>query len=220
MKALVCALLCAAVAMGAAGRRYSYTPYNSRYVFEDSVFIDSTVTVTMPIFWQDNGEQKFILLEARDDSSTGFASDSFSVKIEARQVFPLNNRIGDYNSFPYAVDLASKAHPDSTGYPYSSDFILFDSLDILDMDTACVYARNLIPATNSAGDTVDWVHGDTLLTLQTSGFGAFEYVAVPFDYSPGLTLKITGLLRNLKRGTGSFLRVRIGQLMGTNVKAK
>ena len=220
MKALVIALACVSVVFARGGSRFDYAPFNTRYVFEDSCNIDSTDTVWMPMFWQDNGKEKFFLFEARDDSSDGFDSDSFSVKIDAYSVFNLNNRIGDYNSFPYMVRLPSQGHPDSTSFPYSSEYILYDSLDILDMDTACVYARNLIPVLNSTGDTVDWSYGDSLSTLQTSGFGAFSYLQADFDYTPGLMLRIVGLTRNLKSGVGSFLRVRVGEMQGAPSKMK
>lgn len=214
-------LLIAACAVFAVSSRSDYKPYNSHVIFEDSVWIDSTEVKTMEVFWQDNYAQKAVLVEARDDSSDGFASDSYSVKIEVYQDFPLTNDIsGKYNRFPYFVHLPSRAHPDSSTYPYGTDFILFDSLDILDMDTLAVYVRDSIPVTNSYGDTVDWAFGDSLKTAQESGFGAFAYQCVSFDYTPGLSFKITGLTRNRIAGVGTLTRIRMYGLDGAVTKGK
>jgi hypothetical protein len=186
---------------------------NSDWVFVDSMRIDGTETKTTKAFGIDKGAQLSLLIEARDDSSSGFADDSASVQVKLYQVWPVS-----VGSREYFVRLNSKAHPDST-YP-GADWILFDSLDILDMDTASYYHRDVtIDSTGNRGKVRVW--GDSLVTADSVGVvGAVEYIDFAPDFSPALMLQLTGNLRNAKRGVGSMWIVRVTQLGGTPVKNK
>ena len=211
MKKLLLVLLLASVVMGVTRK-----PYNSHILLTDTVLVDSTEVEYTQIFWQDNGAEKSLLIEAYDDSTVGIASDSASVKIEVYQAF--NRGIKNQGE---VVILPSHAHPDSTTYPFGSSFILYDSLEVKEMDSTAVWAKTSVPLLDVRGDTVGLDFQDGLDSLQTSGFGAFEYTTVgPPDFSPGLVLKITGLSSNLKRGSGSRWIFHWFQVKGTPTKGK
>lgn len=215
-RSLLLVVLMASFAMGA-----NFDPFASYLVFEDSLRLDSTESKFMKVVYQDNGGNKTIVFEARDDSSAGFTSDSAAAKIEVFQVFPIaklgQNKMG---GAPYFLRLKSHAHPDSSTYPFGSQFVLFDSLEAKTMmDSAAVYARD-IESDTTAIWRVSKSYGDSLKTLQTSGFGAFTYSSVPFDYSPGFVLKFTGKASNKGTGVGSIWKVRVYQLAGTSVRTK
>jgi hypothetical protein len=199
MKSLLLFMLCAVYCVGEVVSIGGNSP-NSFMFWNDSCRIDSTETKYLRVLANDAYANKTLLIEARDDSSAGFASDSACVKIEIVQVWPINR-----GNIEYFVELNSRAHPDSS-YPGGSDYVLFDSLDILSMDTVCVYKRNRVTITNPSGNSS--YAGDSLKTLQTSGFGAFVYTCLPPDASPAGVFKFTGTSKNEKRGAGSFWRIR------------
>jgi len=194
----------------------NFEPYNTQIFFEDSLRIDSTETKFSEAFWQDNGLWKCFLIEARDDTNYlagGWSVCTSAVSIELYQGFPVTNEYG-VNARTYATGyskyiaaLPSKAHPDSTAmHPLS--FVMFDSLVISSMDTAAVYSRNAVIDTNLTGQTMGYHYGDSLKTLQSTGFGAFVYTCLPPDASPAGVFKFTGTSKNEKRGAGSFWRIR------------
>jgi hypothetical protein len=184
---------------------------NSRIAREDVVYIDGTETVYSPIFWQATGGVKSLLLQASDDSTAGFASDSACASVELMQVF--DNGTGN------VIVLPSRAHPDSTGWPYGADFMLYDSLDIADMDTASYWSRVALPSQNANDDTVGTYYNDSLNAVGTAP-GAFSYIPIVPDYSPGLVLKFTGKANNSTDGDGSRWIVRWYQENGAPVTEK
>jgi hypothetical protein len=194
----------------AQGAAKTSPPYNSKIAFIDTIRVDSTNVYYSDIFWQDNGAEKMLLIEADDDSSAGFADDSAAVKIELLQVARFLP-----NSDRYVVMLPSHAHPDST-YP-SLNFVLYDSLDIADMDTAAVWSRTAVPTKNLLGDTTGYTYNDVIGSAAT-GYGAFAYAGYTPDYSPGLVLKVTGLTSNKITGVGSRWIFRWIQVDGTKMK--
>lgn len=207
-------MLVAAVAVFAQTPNYRPHPTNAMLFWEDSARVDGTDAVTFKAVWQDEIANKVLLVECRDDSSSGFASDSACVRVTAYQVFPM---AGAQNSDLFVM-LNSRANPDSTTKYGSSVFNLFDSLNIKSMDTACVWKRNYVLSSNTWGSKGPYP-GDSLKTLQTSGYGAFAYTALPVDFSPAYTIKLTGLAPNAKRGAGSMWKLRIYGLRGVMTKA-
>jgi hypothetical protein len=205
-------LACVAIA-GAAVRNNN--PLNSFIVWEDSVRVDSTETKRMTAAWIDNGAQLALVVEARDDSSAGFADDSASVAMSVYQVWPVTK--GDSR---YFVRLPSRAHPDSTTVLFDggADFRLWDSLHIADMDTAAVYLRNTVSGGGVLNRQADW--GDSLKTLQTTGWGAFAYRTWSPDYSSALEFELTGNAANKIGGVGSMWKLRLYQLRGEKVVAE
>jgi hypothetical protein len=197
---------------------FGQAPFNSRVVWEDSVRVDSTASYRLPMFWQDNGGIRTLVIEARNDSTAGFASDSAAVRIEYRQNFPLSKSLPNSGNFPYILSLRSRAHPDSLSSLWrgGSSFLLWDSLAIQSMDSAAVYSRNRV----LRAGTTKYSYGDSLKTLQTSGFGAFTYLSFLPDYSPGGNLVVTGKANNGKRGVGSVWKFRLYQQIGTSVKVE
>jgi hypothetical protein len=170
-------------------------PYNSQ-VWIDTVVVSSTNTAYSDVFWQDNGSEKMLVVEAMDTTAAGFAADSACVSIRLQQVAPIGTSRKD------VVVLSSHAHPDSTSYPGSSVFYLWDSLNIRTMmDTTAAWVRHAVPLTNRQGDTVDYTFSERVLdstVTATRGYGAFVYTSVPPDYSPGLRLRLTGKACNKK----------------------
>lgn len=208
-------VLLAVVASVSAALRGGY-PQNSMIVWEDSLRLDSTETKRMTAAWTDNGAQLALLVEARNDSTVGLASDSASAQIKLFQLFPV--RKGDAH---YFVRLNSRAHPDSTTSLLAggTDFVLWDSLHVASMDTQSVYLRNKV--LGSAKLNRPFEYGDSLKTLQaTSVFGGFAYKTFAIDYSPAIELEVTGNLANGKRGVGSVWKFRLFQLGGTKVKVE
>jgi len=177
-----------------ARRRRTPLINNSRIAREDVVYVDSLDVVYSPIFWQADGGVKSLLLQANDTTSAGFAGDSCVVSVELFQVF-------DYGA-GHVVLLKSRAHPDSVTFPYGSDFVLFDSLNILAMDTTSYWTKVSIPNININGDTAGVYYNDSLNAVATAPY-AFTYLPIVPDYSPGLVLKFTGLAGNVISGNGS-----------------
>ena len=190
------------------------TMLNSNIIFDDSTYVLGTATVAMKVCWQDNWANKAILIEARDTSATGFATDSAAVRVTAYQVFPFTSSPGK----EVFAALNSRANPDSTTKYGSSVFNLFDSLDILSMDTACVYLRNRSTLTMTGG-APGTSAGDSLKTLQTTGYGAFAYIALPFDFSPAFVLKLSGRASNRKAKPTKW-HVRVYALRGLPQKVQ
>jgi len=202
------ALLLFASATGAAPAPYSKGPYNT-VVAVDTIYLDSTETEYTTMYLQDNGGAKSLVLEVFDDSTAGFASDSAAASIELLQGFGL----GDDK---HVALMPSRAHPDSTTWPYGGDFVIDDSLDVADMCTTCVWQRVATPKT-LFGDTVDWDYTqDVSSTVST--FGAMYYLPITPDFSPFMVLKLTGKASNLKRGSGSRWIVRWVQEGGLKTK--
>jgi hypothetical protein len=187
--------LCRSV-IGAPGP-YTSGPYNTT-VFTDTVILDGTETEYMSMHLQDNGGMKTLIIEARDDSTAGFANDSCCASVELLQGFNAGN---SRNVFLFP----SRAHPDSTTWPYGSAFSLDDSLHIAEMCTTCAWVRTATPRV-AFGDTVGWNYNQELDSA-ISGYGALIYYPISPDFSPFLTVKLTGKANNLKRGSRWVLRV-------------
>lgn len=203
---LMVVLVCAVAAMA----RYTAKP-TSTLLWVDTLVIDSTETEWTDIYWQDNGAEKTLVIEAQNDSATGFADDSACVLVQLYQVFhgPSNN----------VIRLPSRAHPDSSTYPFGSAFNVFDSLDIGDMDTTALIARTGVPELSSRGDTVGYYTNDSFGSAATAT-GAWAYISFAPDFSPGITLKVTGKASNGKRGVGSRWVFRWYQSLGAAVNTK
>jgi hypothetical protein len=201
------------IANGAPDATIRTNPTNSQLIWEDSVRIKGTETKIMKAMWQDGYAQKAVLIEARDDSTAGWKSDSGAVRLSVLQVFPFTSVTGRQ----YFAALNSRANPDSTTKLGSSVFNLFDSLDIKAMDTSGVYLRSYYNSSTYGGTGV--VPGDSLKTKQTvtAGFGAMTYIAQPYDFSPAVAFKLTGLASNLSRGVGSMWKIRVYGLKGNKV---
>ena len=183
---------------------------NSNVVLDETMYVDATASVWTPAFAIDRGAYLSLLIEAFDDSTAGFASDSACVSIELYQVFPdTRNGVGYFNVFK------SKAHPDST-YP-GTDWFLFDSLHIADMDTLAAYTRDADSVTIRQEKTV--IYGDSLVMADTNVvYGAQVYIDFAPDFAPALALKVTGKADNLTEGTGSRWRFKIIQMAGEPVE--
>ena len=186
-------------------------PQNSFLFWEDSAQVIGTATATFPVIWQDNMANKAIVIEyVCPDSS--YSDDSAAVKVIAYQAFPATfwRRDG-------FIVLNSRANPDSNSTKFgSSVFTLFDSLDVHQMDTACVYKRNLVYSAQTFGSQGSRV-GDSLSALFTVTPGAFAYTALPFDFSPAIVLKLKGLATNKKSAYGTW-HVRVYGLKGMMTK--
>lgn len=205
-------LLAVSVAL-AWSQRSTPTPYNT-LVWTDTLRIDSTETEYTQIFWQDNGGEKCLLVEGLDTATAGFASDSACVGITLYQVFNIAGGV--------VVKLNSKAHPDSTTYPGSSVWPLWDSLNVAtmcDTSAARVMRRNAVKYSRlGTGDTAQ-VYGDDLSSNLT-GYGGFAYIGLAPDASPGISLKVVGKATNAKRGSGSRWVFRLYQINGQPVRTK
>jgi hypothetical protein len=197
---------------GAAMARRSVEPLNT-LIWVDTLTIDSTETEWTDVYWQDNGAEKTLVVEAWNDSGTGFASDSACVGITLYQVFHLPGA----NS---VVRLGSRAHPDSSTYPFgSAAFSLFDSLDIADMDTTALISRTAVPQVSSRDDTVGYYYTNTFGSAATAT-GAWAYISFAPDFSPGLVLQVTGKASNGIRGAGSKWVFRWYQSGGAVTKTR
>lgn len=206
------AILVLAGVLWAQGLNTRPLPASSFEIYRDSIRLDSTETKFLRAIWQEGYANKALLVECRDDSSAGYANDSACARISVMQLFPVIS--GSTESF---VVLNSRADPDSTTKYGSSVFRLWDSLDVKSMDTACVYNRNRVsnPITGGAGGSYP---GDSLKTLLQTGYGAFAYSALPYDFSPAVTFKVSGRLSNKKGGVGSIWIFRVFALKGEVVK--
>lgn len=174
---------------------------NSNYIYTDSIWVDATDTVFSSAFPIDEGAHLTMILEARDDSAAAIGGDSACVRVELWQSYPIFK-----GGRGYLVTFPSKAQPDST-YP-SPDWVMYDSLDIADMDTAAAYMRDLKGADHRK--TKIW--GDSLVISDTLGnFGAMEYFAFSPDATPSAVLRFIGRATNKRIGPGSRWIVRIQQ---------
>lgn len=185
----------------------------NQLMYADTIFVDSVNVSYTKVFWQDKGTYKSVLIEAFDDSSAGFASDSISASIELKQVFNLGPK--------YFVVMNSRAHPDSTTYPNSTNFMLSDSMYLAKMDTTAKWIRTAIYKTNLLGDTVETNYSDDIATqATTTNRGAYWYQDLAPSYSPGILLKLTGKLQNKCKGPGSRWIIRLFMQEGEPVKQK
>lgn len=192
-------------------------PLNTFIVWQDSILVDSTETKYTTAAWVDNGAQKALLIEARNDSGAGIGIDSACVDISLMQVFPFNRRTGNQ----YFVTLNSRANPDSTsGIGNSGAYMLFDSLHINSMDSTCLWARNKAPYKDPNGITSGYLYGDTLKTLMktkinggndSTAISAFTYCRLVPDFTPAIAFKVKGCASNGVRGVGSKWIFRIFQ---------
>jgi hypothetical protein len=192
-------LLVALLAVVVYGEGEPTGPLNSINQWRDTIWVDSTSVVWSDIFWQDNGGEKCLLVTLDDTSQAGVADDSASIKLELYQVFADNAQYR--RDFKNAWVLPSRAFPDSTSWPYSSSFALFDSLDILDMDSTAMWVRTATPVIKRYGnriDTLGYYYDTQLDSAVTDGSKAYAYVPIVPDASPGLAFKITGLARGAK----------------------
>jgi len=209
MKKVLLTVLLAALAVSA-GRAPSRPAYNTRH-FYDTLYVASTADTFSQVFWQDAGMEKTLLIEMNDTSVAGFDSDSCAFKLELYQAWQTQPE-------STIILLPSRANPDSTGWPYSSDFVLFDSLDIADMDTVSTYRRVAIPSTDLSGDTTGYYYKtgiDTLISVSAQ-IAAFAYVPIAPDASAGVAVKITGKASN-KKGAGSRIILKWFQVKGQPV---
>lgn len=186
-------------------------PENSYMYWQDSCTVTGTAAVTLRAAWQDNVGNKAIVIQYVSDDSL-YANDSAAVSVTAYQVFPAT--FGTTDAF---IRLNSRANPDSTSKLGSSVFTLFDNLSIATMDTACVYSRNKV-LNNQTWGSKGIYPGDSLKTLFTVTPGAFAYTALPFDFSPAIALKLTGLAGNRKGAAQGKWYVRIYGLKGMMTK--
>ena len=211
IKLFACVALCFIASFSAVTSPSSGFPSNASMIFEDSARVIGTATAKLPMVWIDNNVCLLLVVSARDDSAAGFANDSACVAVSYKQVFPLFP-----NKSEYAVALTS--HPDTVDrLPH---WKVFDSLCIAAMDTAAVYKRNLIKVNDAFGNTMKYIPGDTLKTLQTTGFGAFAYTQLMPDNSPAIEIRLTGKANNCKRGVGSMWKVRVYTIGGFPTKSK
>jgi hypothetical protein len=194
---------------------YTETPRNT-VVWTDTIRVDSLAAYWSDVWWQDDGGEKMLIIEAQDTAAAGFANDSACVRIELYQVQPSDNRKDFFI-------MKSRAHPDSSTYPFGSRFLVADSLNIKSMDSAAVYLRGTAPILRYAGkDTTGYKFTDAVSSNITAarGSGAFAYFAFATDPTPGVVLRVTGLATNAKRGTGSRWVFRWVQVAGNPVRTK
>lgn len=186
-------------------------PSNITMVMRDTLRVDGTEALWSKLFWQAKGAEKTLQVIFDDTTSAGVASDSAAVKIEMFQVWntPNDNR--------KVTILASRANPDSTSWPYSSNFVMVDSLDILSMDSAAVWDRLQIPIRSANGDTTGYTWGDDLDSVYTGGYVGSAYYPVVPDASPGIIFKVTGKASN-KVGSYSRLILKLFQITGAPTK--
>ncbi len=209
MKKTFILLLVLFTVISARGKR---TPMieNAKLVTIDTIFVDATDTAWTQIFWQPAGTYKSVVIEGNDTNTAGLGSDSAAVQVVLFQVFdkgPDRSQV---------VLLDSRAHPDSTSWPNSSDFIISDSLDVADMAQTSLYNRTS-ELNISANDTLGYVYNDTLGTLATTQTGATAYYMLSPDYSPGIILRLVGRLTNSTANTGSRWIIRWYQQGGEPV---
>lgn len=186
------------MAFGAIKTRF---PSNSMLALVDTITLDSTEVKYSKAFWFSDGGKASLLLECEDTSAVGNANDSASARVEITQGFNLRDSV--------FVMLGSHA----------TDSILWDSLDILDMDTNAVYVRQHSPYT-VFGDTIGWYYLDNIdsMVTDTARYGAFDYAYVTADFSPAVFVKLTGNKRNKVGGSGSIWILRWFQEIGQAIK--
>ena len=188
-------------------------PRNSSVKFVDTLYIDSTESKWTDVFWQDFGAQKILFIQADDTSEGNFGGDSAAVKIELYQAFPR------YKNQKDVVLLQSRACPDSTSWPYSGEFVIDDSLDVLEMDTTCLYAFTAVADTLPTGDTVGYYYTtviDSAVTDSAEYIACKHYLLTP-DASPGIAFKVTGKASNKVAGSGTMWVLTVYQIDGEPV---
>jgi hypothetical protein len=65
-----------------------------------------------------------------------------------------------------------------------------------------------------------YVYTDHTTGSRATGYGGFAYYPLVPDWSPFVTIKVTGLTGNMIRGSGSRWILRVYSLNGTIVKSK
>ncbi len=186
---------------------------NATIVNIDTILVDGTDTAWTQIFWQPAGTHKSILIEANDPNQAGLGSDSAAVQVVLFQVFDK----GSDKSEVYLLN--SRAHPDSTGWPNGTDYIINDSLDIADMAQTSLYARTS-EANESGNESYAPVYNDTLGAVASTQDGGTAYYALSPDYSPGIILRLVGRLTNAATSTGSRWIIRWYQQKSQPVTTK
>jgi hypothetical protein len=185
MKKLLLILLLSVIAYG----KSTVPPVNSSIVRSDTIIVSRDSVRYTPILYKMNrGMHKAVKITMNDTTNAGFASDTGAIRVEVYQAF---NNFKD----PSKVDIfPSRAHPDSS-HPGGTDFRLYDSLDIADMDTSAEWVLSVGGARVSAsGDTLQLWYSESLDSVITAPLGAKSYMFLVPDYSPGLLLKVTGLI--------------------------
>jgi hypothetical protein len=177
-------------------------PYNTNLMV-DTVWVKSTGSVFSQVFWQDAGANKAVSITMDDTSAAARANDSAAISVELKQVFA--TQTGSKRKYAYVMP--SLAHPDSTTWPGGSGgYFLWDSLDVLDMDTLAVYHRERVPEVKLS-DTVGWYYNRDIDSLVPAAERMpLSYRAFSADPSPGIAFKVTGKDSNKK---SSFVRVII-----------
>jgi hypothetical protein len=210
-KLLLCVLVFGSVVFG----QSPPNPQNSALIFEDSVRVVGTGVYRLPVFWVDRGLDMSVLVEGMDTSQAGFANDSAVLDtVRVFQVFPVSS-VGPFGSF---VRVRSRAHPDSTTGNGGSDWVLVTGLNAkTTMDTASVYRRNRLSGVMGAGIS-KFASGDSLVSQNQTGYGAFWYAKIQPNFSPALSFELTGGAANRKGAGGSKWRIRVYQLQSLNTK--
>ena len=164
---------------------YQITP-NSKLYQRDTLIVSRDSVRYTKIFFQNDGMEKTIKITVDDTTIAGFASDTFAATYELYQTF------GDWEEKDWVDIFPSRAHPDSS-YPGGTDYALFDSLHIANMDTATQYQLAVKKyKTGAGGDTLSSIYGKTLDSLMAAPIGAKVYLSIAPDYSPGLLIKCSG----------------------------
>ncbi len=185
MKKLLLILLLSVITYG----KSTVPPFNSSVLRSDTLYLSrGDVGYTPVLFNLNNGMEKSYKITIDDTTNTGFNNDSGAVRVELYQAF---NNIKD----PSKVDIfPSRSHPDSA-FPGGSDFIMFDSLHIADMDTSAEWRLSVGGArVSAAGDTLQLWYNESLDSAITAPLGAKAYMFLVPDYSPGALLKVSGLM--------------------------
>jgi len=188
---------------------------NSSYAPVDSFAIDSADVVYSRAFALDNGTYKTLMVEMRDDSSAGFASDRGAVSIEFMQLLPV-----DRNNNKYFSVLRSKADTTNGSYPAGGAYMLFDSLDIVDMDTASMRYRDVV-IDSAWNKPRGKMYGDSILVVDTTGnFGAVDYISFTPDFTPTGCFRVTGLKGSLAAGDGVHVLLYLARMEADLVRQK
>ena len=167
----------------------------------DTIWIKGTEVKYSKIFAQDIVGEKSIIVSFNDTSAAGIPDDSAAMKVELMQAF---NRDADGSGKAFWL-FNSHANPDSTSGIGSSNFALWDSLDVLDMDSTANRILKRQAVKSPSGDTVRWTYNNRLDSVASPKIPA-AYRSVAPDYSNGFVLKLTGHNRNKK---ASYVRVLV-----------
>lgn len=175
-------------------------------IWVDTLRVRGTGSDTSKIFWQADVGYKTLQIISDDTSKTGFGTDTSCVSIELYQVFPLGN--------DKVFMIPSHAHPDSTYWPYSSKFMIADSLNIKAMDTLALKNRVSITRLGFAlTDTLSKIYSDAIGSTATQ-IGAVKYFDLAPSASPGICIILKGKATN-SAGAGSRHILRILSIKGT-----